>query len=175
VYHPKYLDTVEDPYAVFVFNYRSAEELEHMFRHDVKGDLAFIAEEVGRGVLMNLPREKLVEELLKAQAKAPGGGGDGGGSRHGDDGAPMPERARSKKAPSRAPSQAQRSVSPWATQAAQPTAGQDSGGFQADVGNGNAKGGKAPPASTGWAFGGQGTTGGGGGFVADDGKNNVNW
>jgi hypothetical protein len=65
VYRPKYLDTVEDPYAVFVFNYRSAEELEHMFRYDVKADLASIAEEVGHGVLMNLPKEKLVEELLK--------------------------------------------------------------------------------------------------------------
>lgn len=173
VYHPKYLDTVEDPYAVFVFNYRSAEELGHMFRYDVKGDLASIAEEVGHGVLMNLPKEKLVEELLKAQAQAPAGG-DAGGSRHGDDAAPMPapEKARSNKAPSRAPSQAQKSVIAWVTQAAQPATGQEQGFKPVSVKND--KGGEAAGGG-GWAFQGGGTTGGGGGFVADDGKQNINW
>jgi hypothetical protein len=71
VRRPKYLDTMEDPYAVFVFNYRSADKLEEILHQDIKGDLSLVAEEVGRGVLMNLPREKLVEELMKSQAKAP--------------------------------------------------------------------------------------------------------
>jgi hypothetical protein len=154
---------VEDPYAVFVFNYRSAAELAHMFRHDVKGDLASIAEEVSRGVLMNLPREKLVEELMKAQAQAPGGG-DAGRSRQGDATAPVPEGAGSKKAPSRAPSQAQKSVTGWKNQAPQPAAGQDQGFKPVSV-RGD-KGGQAA-GGDGWDFQGGGTTGQEGGFNAD--------
>jgi hypothetical protein len=153
VYHPKYLDTVEDPYAVFVFNYRSAEELERMFRLDVKGDLASIAEEVGRGVLMNLPREKLVDELMKAQAKAPSGG-DAGGSGHGDDTAPAP--APGKAGSNKAPSRAAKSVSDWFPQAASPAAGQDQGFNPASVRND--QGGKAAGGG-GWDFQGGGTTG----------------
>lgn len=169
VYHPKYLDTVEDPYAVFVFNYRSAEELEHMFRHDVKGDLASVAEEVSRGVLMNLPRDKLVEELLKAQAQA-SVGGDAGASKNGDDAAPVPaqEKARSN----RAPSQVEKSVSDWFARKAQPEAGQDQAFKPVSVRND--KGGQAAGGG-GWDLQGGGTTGGDGGFVADDGKQNINW
>lgn len=158
VYHPKYLDTVEDPYAVFVFNYRSAEELEHMFRHDVKGDLASIAEEVGRGVLMKLPREKLVEELLKAQTQAPVGR-DAGGSRQGDATAPAPEKARSNKAPSRA----SKSVSAWFPEPAQPATGQGQALKSASVKND--KGGQNA-AAAGWVLQGTGTTGQDAGFSA---------
>lgn len=68
-YRPQYLDTMEQPYAVFVFKYRSAEKLEEILGIDIKRDLAIIAEEVGRGVLMGLPREKLVEQLMKNQAQ----------------------------------------------------------------------------------------------------------
>jgi hypothetical protein len=172
VCHPKYLDTVDDPYAVFVFNYHSAEELEHMFRYDVKGDLASIAEEVGRGVLMNLPREKLVEELMKAQAQAPVGRA-AGGSRQGDVTAPAPEGARSNKAPSRAPSHAQKSVIARANQAAQPAAGQAQGFKPVSV-RGD-KGGQAAGGG-GWNFEGGGTTGQEGGFNAEAPADpNVNW
>jgi hypothetical protein len=158
VCHPKYLDTVDDPYAVFVFNYRSAEELEHMFRYDVKGDLASIAEEVGRGVLMNLPREKLVEELMKAQAQAPAGR-DAGGSRQGDGTAP--EKARSNKAPSRA----EKTISDWFAQGAQPAAAQDQAPKPASVRS--KKGGQAGGGG-GWNFQGGGTTGQEGGFTAGE-------
>ena len=165
VYHPKYLDTVEDPYAVFVFNYRSTEELEHILRHDVKGDLASVAEEVSRGVLMNLPREKLVEELIKAQAMAPPGGGDAGGSKHGDNVAPAPasapEKARSNKAPSLAAPRVPKSVSDWfARGPAQPVAGNDQGFKPASVKN--EKGGFATGPG-GWAAAGECTTGPAGG------------
>ena len=169
VYHPKYLDTVEDPYAVFVFNYRSAEELEHMFRYDVKGDLASIAEEVSRGVLMNLPREKLVEELLKAQAQA-SSGEDAGGSRRGDDAAPAP--APEKASSNKTPSQVQKSVIDWFAQRDQPTTSQDQGFKPASVRND--KGGQAATGG-GWLLEGVGTTGQDAGFVIDDGKKDVAW
>ena len=113
---------------------------------------------------MNLPREKLVEELMKAQAMAPPGGGDAGGSRHGDNVAPAPapaaEKARSYKAPSRAASNAQKNVNDWfAKGPAQPAAGNDQGFKPASVKN--EKGGFT--AAVGWAAAGEGTTGQGGG------------
>jgi hypothetical protein len=152
---------VDDPYAVFVFNYRSAEELEHMFRYDVKGDLASIAEEVGRGVLMNLPREKLVEELMKAQAQAPVRR-DAGGSRQGDDTAPgpgpAPEKARSNRAPSRAQSE-------WFPAPAQRAAGQDQAIKPASV---RSKKSVKAAGGGGWEFQGGGTTGQEGGFNAGE-------
>ena len=128
-------------------------------RHDVKGDLAEVAEEVSRGVLMNLPREKLVEELMKTQAMVPNGG-DTHGSKDGNDVAPP--KARSSKAPSRG----QRSVIGWAGAAGPLETGQP-GGFKPDTGNGSVKGGKAVVAS-GWAQEGAGTTAQEVGFKPDN-------
>jgi hypothetical protein len=150
VRRPKYLDTMEDPYAVFVFNYRSADKLEEILHQDIKGDLSLVAEEVGRGVLMNLPRERLVEELLKSQAKAPdvvvADVPKGNGKSE--------SKAKSVKSASRG----QQNTSGWNdAPAAQPAASQ-SGGFQADTG-GSGKQGKAA-AGDGWAQEGAGATGG---------------
>lgn len=149
VRRPKYLDTMEDPYAVFVFNYRSAEKLEEILHQSVQADLALVAEEVGRGVLMNLPREKLVEELMKTQAKATGRGGVAKApSKSGD--------AVESKAKSAAPSvRSQKVTNNWATAPAQDNTGQGPG-FTPD-GGGDAK------EANGWGGGfqqvGQGTTG----------------
>jgi hypothetical protein len=77
---PKYLDTMERPYAVFVFEYRSVEKLGEILGRrgeDLRGDMERVKEEVGMGVLMNMPKEKLVEELLRAKMNASGGGGGG--------------------------------------------------------------------------------------------------
>lgn len=76
---PKYLDTMERPYAVFVFEYRSVEKLGQILGHrgeELRSDMEKVQEEVGMGVLMNLPKEKLVEELLRAKENAARGGGE---------------------------------------------------------------------------------------------------
>jgi hypothetical protein len=76
---PKYLDTMERPYAVFVFEYRSVEKLGEILGRrgeELRSDMEKVQEEVGMGVLMNLPKEKLVEELLKAKENAARGGGE---------------------------------------------------------------------------------------------------
>jgi hypothetical protein len=75
---PKYLDTMERPYAVFVFEYRSVEKLGEILGRrgeDLRGDMERVKEEVGMGVLVNMPKERLVEELLKAKLNESGGGG----------------------------------------------------------------------------------------------------
>jgi hypothetical protein len=165
VRRPKYLDTMEDPYAVFVFNYRSADKLEEILHQDVKGDLNLVAEEVGRGVLMNLPREKLVEELMKSQAKAPEVGV-----------ADVPEyetkaesRAKSVKSASRGQQNTgERNNAP----AAEPVANQG-GGFQADTGGSVKQGNVA--AAAGWGPVGEGATGGGWGADGGQANANVTW
>jgi hypothetical protein len=167
VRRPKYLDTMEDPYAVFVFNYRSADKLEEILHQDIKGDLSLVAEEVGRGVLMNLPREKLVEELLKSQAKAPdvvvADVSKGNGKSE--------PKAKSVKSASRG----QQNTSGWndsPAPAAQPAASQ-AGGFQADTG-GSVKQGK-PAAGDGWAQEGVGATAPGGAWGAAEAKPVGGW
>jgi hypothetical protein len=76
---PKYLDTMERPYAVFVFEYRSVEKLGEILGRrgeDLGVKMEKVEEEVGMGVLMGFSKEKLVEELLKARGNG-GGGGEG--------------------------------------------------------------------------------------------------
>jgi hypothetical protein len=156
VRRPKYLDTMEDPYAVFVFNYRSVNKLEEILHQDIKGDLALVAEEVSRGVLMNLPREKLVEELLKSQAKAP----EVVVADVPDVQAKAAPRAKSVKSASRG----QQNPGGWndapaPAPAAQPAADQTAG-FQADTGGGGSvKQGKVA-AGGGWVQEAEGATGG---------------
>ena len=80
---PKYLDTMERPYAVFVFEYRSVEKLGEILGRrgeDLRGDMDGVQEEVGMGVLMGLPKQKLVEEVMRARENAGPGGGAGRGA-----------------------------------------------------------------------------------------------
>ena len=158
---PKYLDQLDDPYAVFVFNYRSAEKLERILQYDVKGDLASIAEEVGRGVLMNMPRERLVEELMKSQAKAPDG--HKADPPKGESGAAP--RARSTKSASHG----HKSVREWSAAVASRSANGQEAGFTPYPGSGSVKGAKAP-VNDGWAAVGEGAVVQGAGFKADEGK-----
>jgi hypothetical protein len=68
---------MERPHAVFVFEYRSVEKLAEILGRrgeDLRGDMERVKEEVGMGVLMNMPKEKLVEELLRAKMNAGSGG-----------------------------------------------------------------------------------------------------
>lgn len=148
---PKYMDTMDDPYAVFVFNYRSVDNLEEILRQNVSADMASVAEEVSRGVLMNLPRERLVEELMKSQARAPPKGEN--------DQARRPEAIAAPKAKStKAPSQKASSVRGWDTAPpAQGEAGQPDG--FTPVENGGDMAGKAA-IKDGWAPAGEGQTGG---------------
>lgn len=76
---PNYLDSMDSPFAVFVFKYRSAEKLEEILGKIVKPDLAKVADEVSRGVLMSMPKERLIEELVKNQKRMMESGGGGGG------------------------------------------------------------------------------------------------
>ncbi|KAL1960740.1 hypothetical protein VTO42DRAFT_6570 [Malbranchea cinnamomea] len=57
---PQYLDTIEDPYAKFVFKYRRKDVIEKMFKVTVERDL-----EAERKVLESLPREQIVEQLFR--------------------------------------------------------------------------------------------------------------
>lgn len=77
---PRYLDTMELPFAVFVFKYRSAEKLGEILGRDVRGDLKAVEREVGKGVLLGMPKERLVEELMKMQENVAVTGGGGGGA-----------------------------------------------------------------------------------------------
>jgi hypothetical protein len=64
---PKYLDTLSEPYAVFTFKYRSAKELEKLVGKSVQDDVRILNESVRRQQLLKLPREKLVEQLMRSK------------------------------------------------------------------------------------------------------------
>jgi hypothetical protein len=95
------------------------EKLGEILRHDVKGDMEAVEEEVRRGVLASLPRERLVEEILKIQKM---GDEARGGSAKAES-----KKAESKKASIKAPSRAKQSVKDWAAEVIQPTTAQDDG------------------------------------------------
>ncbi|MCJ1243387.1 hypothetical protein MMC30_000584, partial [Trapelia coarctata] len=62
---PKYIDSHDDPYAVFVFKYRSKAALERMLNIEV-----IELEESERRRLMELSKDELIEQYLKAKAQA---------------------------------------------------------------------------------------------------------
>jgi hypothetical protein len=64
---PKYLDTLSEPYAVFSFKYRSAKELEKLVGKSVQNDIRVLTESIRRQQLLKLPREKLVEQLMRSK------------------------------------------------------------------------------------------------------------
>ena len=67
---PTYMDTHEDPYAIFVFKYRDQAVIENMLGKMVE---ATEAEEKIR--LAGLSKEEIIEELMKAKASRNGGEG----------------------------------------------------------------------------------------------------
>jgi len=75
---PKYMDTHEQPYAVFVFQYRDKQIIEEMF-----GTTIIEREIDEKQRLSSLSKYQLVEELMKATSRA--GSNEGSGSRHSSD------------------------------------------------------------------------------------------
>jgi hypothetical protein len=74
-YRPEYLDTMEKPYAVFTFKYRSQAALEKVLKK--KLDVGYVEEAV-KGAemerLMRTPKDELVAELLRKRGVPTGGG-----------------------------------------------------------------------------------------------------
>jgi hypothetical protein len=65
---PAYLDTMQDPYAIFTFKYRSQATLEKILDRKIDTSHAMRAvQEAEEERLMRLPKEDLVAELLKRQ------------------------------------------------------------------------------------------------------------
>ena len=79
VSRPKYMDTHDHPYAVFVFNYRDKDVIEQMVNTSI------IEREVDeKQRLSALPKSQLVEELMKAKSQQ-GSSNEASNSRHSSD------------------------------------------------------------------------------------------
>ncbi|KAH0541236.1 hypothetical protein FGG08_004292 [Glutinoglossum americanum] len=77
---PVYLDTMEEPYAVFVFKYRSRSALERLLRIPIAGD-----EEDEKARLMRLSKDEIIEELLRMKLGVPAGPNESIGEEKGVD------------------------------------------------------------------------------------------
>jgi hypothetical protein len=64
---PEYLDTMDNPFAVFTFKYRSAEELEKLVGKGVQDDVRALTEKIRRQQLLKLPRGELVDQLMRSK------------------------------------------------------------------------------------------------------------
>lgn len=64
---PEYIDSMKAPYAIFSFKYRSKEALEKTLKISIDADADRIVAQAEKDKLMNMPRNKLVEELMKAR------------------------------------------------------------------------------------------------------------
>ena len=62
---PIYIDTMESPYAVFSLKYRSKDVLEKILKRNIDDvDVKKIKEQADREMWANLPKHKLIEELM---------------------------------------------------------------------------------------------------------------
>lgn len=77
---PQYLDTVQKPYAVFSFKYRSKEVLEEMLGKNLDDEMAKVEEVGAKANLMTMSRVQLVEELYKLKVSSPRSESKSGGS-----------------------------------------------------------------------------------------------
>ncbi|KAI7617461.1 hypothetical protein KC346_g5462, partial [Hortaea werneckii] len=64
-HRPAYMDTMAEPYAVFSFKYRSKEALEKILKRDVSSDVQATVKQAEEEKFLNMPKHKLVEELMK--------------------------------------------------------------------------------------------------------------
>lgn len=65
---PMYIDSMEAPYAVFSFNYRSKEALEKILKIQIDdGAIEKVRKQVEKATLLHLPKQQLVEELLASR------------------------------------------------------------------------------------------------------------
>ena len=76
-YRPEYLDTMEKPYAIFTFKYRSKKALESILKRKIDTSEAQRAiEEAEREHLMRLPKDEIVHEMIKMKLAAEKGPGN---------------------------------------------------------------------------------------------------
>ncbi|KAK3117935.1 hypothetical protein LTR53_000227 [Teratosphaeriaceae sp. CCFEE 6253] len=78
-HRPNYMDEMAAPYAVFSFKYRSKAALEKIIRRDVAAETDAVVEQVEREMLLMMPRDRLVEQMLKL--RSPGSGADVGSAK----------------------------------------------------------------------------------------------
>ncbi|EME49371.1 hypothetical protein DOTSEDRAFT_76701 [Dothistroma septosporum NZE10] len=75
-FRPEYLDTMDKPYAIFTFKYRSQAALERILKRKIDTrDTKRAVDEAEKEKLMRLPKNELVEEMLKMRLNPPGSGG----------------------------------------------------------------------------------------------------
>ena len=76
-HRPDYLDDMKAPYAIFSFKYRSKATLEKLMSRSISADVAPIMEQAERDKWANLPKNKLVDELMKLRAPQISGKSEG--------------------------------------------------------------------------------------------------
>ncbi|KAF2716362.1 hypothetical protein K431DRAFT_316592 [Polychaeton citri CBS 116435] len=67
---PIYIDSMENPFAVFRFRYRSKEALEKVLGRPIQDDLMKMEEQIQKEEFAAMSKEKLIEELMKAHSPA---------------------------------------------------------------------------------------------------------
>lgn len=66
LHRPEYLDSMAKPYAIFTFKYRSKAALAQILNHRIDDDhISEAKEEAKKHRLMSMPKDELVEELMK--------------------------------------------------------------------------------------------------------------
>ncbi|CAK1354440.1 unnamed protein product [Cercospora beticola] len=72
LHRPEYLDTMQQPYAIFTFKYRSKPALEKILGRKIDtSNIQKAAHEVEQEKLMRLPKDELVAELMRRQTLGP--------------------------------------------------------------------------------------------------------
>ncbi|TKA70033.1 hypothetical protein B0A55_09078 [Friedmanniomyces simplex] len=72
-HRPNYMDEMAAPYAVFSFKYRSKKALEKILKRDVAADTDAVVAQAEKEKLLSMPRDRLVEELMKMKSPQLGG------------------------------------------------------------------------------------------------------
>ncbi|CAK3997896.1 Hypothetical predicted protein [Lecanosticta acicola] len=81
-YRPEYLDTMQKPYAIFTFKYRSRGALEKILGRKIDtSDVERAIDEAEREKLMRMPKDEIVQEMMRLKLAAGKEGGGGGGSK----------------------------------------------------------------------------------------------
>ncbi|KAK0271925.1 hypothetical protein LTR35_009373 [Friedmanniomyces endolithicus] len=73
-HRPNYMDDMTAPYAVFSFKYRSKTALKKILKRDVAADTDALAARAEKENLLSMPRDRLVEELMRLKGPQESGG-----------------------------------------------------------------------------------------------------
>ncbi|WPG97992.1 Hypothetical protein R9X50_00077500 [Acrodontium crateriforme] len=68
---PDYLDTMEAPYAVFSFKYRTKDALEKILKHNIDDDFEKLNDQARIDALHALPKSQLIEKLTRISSPHP--------------------------------------------------------------------------------------------------------